>query len=115
MACSLGALRAGSNATVDIVVTPLSVGTITNTATVRASESEVIQDNNTATESTTVTSSVIPPVIPPVEAEPANPQVPVLCTGRRVPSAHHLQPDGGRRVLQPGELVRARQCRSPRR
>lgn len=78
VACSLGPLPAGSNAIVDIVVTPLSVGTMTNTATVTASQSEVIQDNNTATENTTVTSSVTPLVD---DAEHANPQVPVPCTG----------------------------------
>jgi uncharacterized repeat protein (TIGR01451 family) len=76
--CSLGALPAGTSAAVDIAMTPLSGGTVTNTATVAVSDSEVNPGNNTATENTTVTSSVIPLV---EDAEPANPQAPVPCKG----------------------------------
>ncbi len=53
--CVLGALTASANATINITVTsPVSTGTITNSATVSGNESDPIAGNNTSNESTTV-------------------------------------------------------------
>lgn len=55
--CRLGTLDTSSTAAITIVVTPDEVAdatTITNTATVSATEDDPVSENNTATESTTV-------------------------------------------------------------
>ena len=54
--CNLGDLGAGGSAGVQIVVQPKKAGTISNTATVVASESDPNPANNSATATTTVTS-----------------------------------------------------------
>jgi uncharacterized repeat protein (TIGR01451 family) len=54
LTCELGALAAGSSATVTIVVSPSREGTITNTASVRANEPDADGADNSATETTTV-------------------------------------------------------------
>ncbi len=57
LACGLGALASGTNATVTIVVNPLPVmtqDTLTNSATVAATEADPDTSDNTATETTTV-------------------------------------------------------------
>ena len=56
--CAIGNLNAGASTTVSIVVTPTVSGTITNTATTRANETEPNLTNNTATQSTTVNPGV---------------------------------------------------------
>jgi uncharacterized repeat protein (TIGR01451 family) len=45
--CNLGSLASGKRATVKIVVTPTSAGTITNTAAVSANESDPNSENST--------------------------------------------------------------------
>ena len=52
--CSLGNIRIGDGATVSIVVTPVVVGTITNTAIVSGNEGDRSKRNNSASETTTV-------------------------------------------------------------
>jgi titin len=52
--CNLGSIADGGSAIVTITVTPNAAGTITNTATVSASESDPNSANNTATATTTV-------------------------------------------------------------
>jgi uncharacterized repeat protein (TIGR01451 family) len=54
LTCDLGALAAGGSATVSIVVSRSSDGTITNTTIVRANEPDPDQADNTAIETTTV-------------------------------------------------------------
>ena len=53
VACDLGAVTTGGSASVQIVVTPQSTGTITNTASVQG-PTDIDSSNNTATEQTTV-------------------------------------------------------------
>jgi uncharacterized repeat protein (TIGR01451 family)/CSLREA domain-containing protein len=52
--CNLGSIADGGSATVTITVTPNAAGTISNTATVSANESDPNSANNTATATTTV-------------------------------------------------------------
>jgi uncharacterized repeat protein (TIGR01451 family) len=52
--CSLGSLANGSSAAVTIVVTATQAGTISNTASVSANESDPDPSNNSATQETTV-------------------------------------------------------------
>jgi uncharacterized repeat protein (TIGR01451 family) len=52
--CQLGVLAAGDNATVTIVVSPSRAGTITNSATVRATEPDADDADNAAAATTTV-------------------------------------------------------------
>jgi uncharacterized repeat protein (TIGR01451 family) len=52
--CALGTLASGTNAEVQIVVTPSLVGTVTNTATIASDQVDPIPATNTATASTTV-------------------------------------------------------------
>jgi uncharacterized repeat protein (TIGR01451 family) len=55
--CDLGNLNSGSSATVQITVTPLSAGTLTNTASVTAPQGDPNTANNSAVSTTTVTGS----------------------------------------------------------
>jgi len=55
LTCELGTIAAGGHATVTIVVEPRREGTITNTATVNAGTPDPNTDNNSDTETTTVT------------------------------------------------------------
>jgi uncharacterized repeat protein (TIGR01451 family) len=55
LTCDLGAIPAGGQATVTIVVSPRREGTITNQATVNALEPDPNAGNNSAIETTTVT------------------------------------------------------------
>jgi uncharacterized repeat protein (TIGR01451 family) len=55
--CSMGTLGVGSSATVTIIVTPQAIGSISNTATVRADQPDPNPDNNSATVVTTVEAS----------------------------------------------------------
>ncbi|HKW76881.1 MAG TPA: choice-of-anchor D domain-containing protein, partial [Terriglobales bacterium] len=55
--CNLGTMATGVNAAVSIVVTPTTVGTITNTAIVNSSVSDPNPENNTATSTVTVVNS----------------------------------------------------------
>lgn len=52
--CNLGALNSGGNANIQIVVTPLLTGMITNTVTVGGAEPDPSLENNAATQTTTV-------------------------------------------------------------
>lgn len=52
--CNLGGIANGANATVTLVVSPGTAGTLTNTATVSATETDPNATNNSATASTTV-------------------------------------------------------------
>jgi uncharacterized repeat protein (TIGR01451 family) len=52
--CGIGSLNNRSTATMTIVVTPSAAGSITNTASVRANETDPNSANNSATASTTV-------------------------------------------------------------
>ncbi|HYG82800.1 MAG TPA: FG-GAP-like repeat-containing protein, partial [Pyrinomonadaceae bacterium] len=52
--CGLGALASGAGATVRIVVTPQSVGTLTNSASVTAATQDQNQSNNSAAQQTRV-------------------------------------------------------------
>jgi uncharacterized repeat protein (TIGR01451 family) len=54
LTCDLGTIAAGAAGTVTIVVTPSKAGTISNTASVRASQPDPDPADNTSTESTTV-------------------------------------------------------------
>ena len=55
--CNLGNLNSGSSATVQITVTPLSPGTLTNTASVSAPQGDPNPANNTVVSTTTITGS----------------------------------------------------------
>jgi uncharacterized repeat protein (TIGR01451 family) len=55
--CNIGTLSNGASATVTIVVTPITAGTITNNATVTCNETDSNPSNNTATATTTVNTS----------------------------------------------------------
>jgi large repetitive protein len=52
--CNLGTLASGAGATVTIVVRPIRLGTITNTAMVTAPQTDPNPGNNTATVATNV-------------------------------------------------------------
>ncbi len=52
--CSLGTLANGAGATVTIVVTPGSAGTLSNTAHVSATTDDPVAGNNSSSVSTTV-------------------------------------------------------------
>src|SRR6185436_19828745 len=52
--CNIGNLEFGASVTITILVTPTSVGTLNNTASVTAAENDPVTLNNTATASTTV-------------------------------------------------------------
>ncbi|MFD7263075.1 calcium-binding protein [Streptomyces sp. NPDC059874] len=54
VSCDLGTLAAGASATVTITVETEQLGTLTNSATVTATEADTNPDNNTATAQTTV-------------------------------------------------------------
>ena len=56
--CNLGNLNSGSSATLQITVTPLSPGTLTNTASVSAPQGDPNIADNTVVSTTTVTGSV---------------------------------------------------------
>ena len=58
--CDLGTLANGAGATVTIVVTPGSAGTLSNTATVSSTTDDPVAGNNSSTVSTTV-NDVTPP------------------------------------------------------
>ncbi|MEU7304371.1 calcium-binding protein [Streptomyces sp. NPDC007206] len=55
--CSLGTLAPGASATVTVVAEPRTTGTLTNTASVRANETDPATGNNTATASSGVNNS----------------------------------------------------------
>lgn len=57
LTCDLGAMSAGTTQTITLAVTPTSVGTVSNTATVQANQSEISPANNTSTETTKVSQS----------------------------------------------------------
>ncbi|MDP9327716.1 MAG: hypothetical protein M3P10_05890 [Actinomycetota bacterium] len=54
VSCDLGSIANGGNATVAISITPIAPGTISNTASVSATESDPNPANNSASQSTTV-------------------------------------------------------------
>jgi Ca2+-binding RTX toxin-like protein len=56
--CSLGSIAASGSATVTITVTPAATGTITATSVVDATETDPVDGNNTAAESTTVNNAL---------------------------------------------------------
>jgi uncharacterized repeat protein (TIGR01451 family) len=76
VSCALGILGNGASATVTIVVTPTSAGTLTNTASVSGILSDLNPGNNSVTIATTV--QTVPP-----DAEPANPNVLIPCTASK--------------------------------
>ncbi|HET9667624.1 MAG TPA: DUF11 domain-containing protein, partial [Desertimonas sp.] len=55
--CAIGALAAGAQATVTIVVTPTKTGTITNTAQVSSQTADPVASNNVASAGTIVTAA----------------------------------------------------------
>ncbi|MBT2444062.1 DUF11 domain-containing protein [Streptomyces sp. ISL-36] len=55
--CALGTLAPGAAVTVSVVVEPTAAGTLRNTATVSATQTDPVQANNTATATTTVANS----------------------------------------------------------
>ena len=55
--CAIGALAAGTQATVTIVVTPTKTGTITNTAQVSSQTADPVASNNVASAGTIVTAA----------------------------------------------------------
>jgi hypothetical protein len=61
--CSLGTLSNGSSATVTIVVTPTTLGTITNVASVTANEPDLNVANNVDIETTSVRTYLYLPTI----------------------------------------------------
>ena len=61
LVCDLGVLNAGSSGTVQFTVTPLTPGTLTNTATVYAPEGDPNPANNTVVSTTAITGSVYNP------------------------------------------------------
>ncbi len=52
--CNIGALTSGASATITIIVTPTTAGTMSNTASVKGSENDPIPNNNSATARSTV-------------------------------------------------------------
>jgi len=62
MTCNVGALANGASATITLVITPTTAGTIFNTATVAGNETDPISGNNTAQAVTTVISAPPPTV-----------------------------------------------------
>lgn len=61
VSCDLGNLASGNSATVQITITPLSPGTLTNTVTVSAPQGDPNLANNTATSTAAVTGVVYSP------------------------------------------------------
>ena len=59
--CDLGNLNSGSSATVQVTVTALTAGTLTNTATVIAPQGDLTLADNTVTTTTTVTGPTYSP------------------------------------------------------
>ena len=57
VSCALGSIVSGSSATVLIHVAPQATGTITNSASAQANETDPVPANNSATEGTTVVSN----------------------------------------------------------
>jgi len=57
--CNVGGIAVGNFATMTFVVTPTTVGTITNKATVTANETDISPQNNTAAVVTTVVPSTV--------------------------------------------------------
>ncbi len=55
--CNLGGMVNGGSATITIIVTPTAAGTLNNTASVTATETDPVPGNNTATAGTTVNPS----------------------------------------------------------
>jgi uncharacterized repeat protein (TIGR01451 family) len=58
LTANLGDLRGGQNATLQVVVRPTTVGTLSNTVTVRSAETDPEPQDNTATVTTTVNSAL---------------------------------------------------------
>ena len=58
--CALGSLAAGAGARVMVVVRPSSTGTMTNAASVSATQSDTVAGNNSSTSAVTVTASPAP-------------------------------------------------------
>jgi hypothetical protein len=54
VSCSVGSLAGGQSATITIVVTPTTAGTLTNTATVSGDQTDPTPADNSATATTTV-------------------------------------------------------------
>ncbi|MHB8521187.1 MAG: IPT/TIG domain-containing protein [Limisphaerales bacterium] len=92
--CSLGALPRGNGATMTIVAIPTTVGTITNTATITANETDPSPANNTATAVTTVTAP--PLTIRPLAAQRVEIGWPALASGFRLQVAAMLAPSAWR-------------------
>ena len=63
--CALGTINILQSATVQIVVVPTTPGTLTNTATVAATQTDVVVANNTATAVTQIAPAIVPPSTPP--------------------------------------------------
>ncbi len=78
--CNLGTIAAGANATVSLVVTPTTAGTLSNTASVPNFE-DPTPGNNTDTELTAVNSSATPPpTATPTPTPTATPTQPPTAT-----------------------------------
>ena len=74
--CELGTIANGANATVTIVVSPTTVGTLSNTASVTGNVIDPNTGNNTATEETTVN----PPTLQSLAVSPSDATVLVAGT-----------------------------------
>jgi uncharacterized repeat protein (TIGR01451 family) len=61
ISCDLGNLNSGSSATIQITVTPLAAGTLTNTAVVSAPQADPNPANNSVVSTTTATGAVYNP------------------------------------------------------
>jgi uncharacterized repeat protein (TIGR01451 family) len=70
--CNLGSLPASANATVTLVVKPTAAGTITNTASVTATETDPTSANDSDTEQTTVNPAQCDGLTPTIVGTPGN-------------------------------------------
>ena len=97
--CSLGTINNGANATVTLVVRPTATGTLTNTASVAATSSDLVPGNNSATASTTVNNPV--PAITtwsPASAAPGGPAFTLTVIGSNFVSGAEVRWNGALRT-----------------
>ena len=92
--CDLGNLANGASATVAIVVTTTAAGSISNTATVHASETDPNTGNNSATATATATASAVAGATPTPTPTPTPKPTPVV-----LPASGGTPSDGGSGAL----------------
>jgi len=77
--CTIGALAVNGTASIDIVVTPTSIGTITNSATASATETDLNTTNNTSITEDTLVVATTDLSVDKIRTAPGTPE-PILVT-----------------------------------